>query len=148
MIAIRPVPCAEILRHAELLREYAAECSIPEIGQIQPQAAMYEAMERSGLMRTFAAYCGDELAGIASILLYVLPHYGEKVASLESIFVARRHRSKAIGRELMKTVENCARAEGCKAILYSAPAESRLERLLSLLRGYRRTNAVFTRRLV
>lgn len=147
---IRPISCTEILReeNADLLSEYAAECSIPEIGAIAPQAALYEAMERTGLMRTFGAYADGVLAGFATILIYVLPHYGRKIATVESIFVARGHRKATLGKDLMRTIEDCARGQGCAVMLYSTPTGSRLERLLSLLKGYRRTNAVFTRRLV
>lgn len=132
---------------AELFREYAAECSLPEIGEISPQPGMYEALERSGGMQAFGAYEGGTLIGFATLLIYVVPHYGRKIASPESMFLARAERHSGRGAELMGFLERHAKEKGCEAILYSAAAGSRLEKLLSRLRAYRRCNSVFARKL-
>lgn len=148
---IKPVSYSDILNApnaSELLTEYGAECSIPEIGEIHPQAAMYAQMEASGLMRTFGMFHAEQLAGFASELLFVLPHYGLKVATIESIFLARQHRSGRAGNALMSTIEDRARAEGCVTALYNARAGSSFERMLSLSKPYVRTNSVFARRLI
>lgn len=108
---------------------------------------MYEAMEATGLMQTFGSYEGNELVGFATILIYVLPHYGRQIATVESLFVAKKYRVGSTGRELMKNIEEYAREKKCKVILYSAPTGSRLERLLNALRPYRRTNSIFLRSL-
>ena len=146
---IRRVHYSDILgapNAAVLLSEYAAECCLPEIGEPSPQGKMYAAMEDSGMLSVFGAFQWQELIGFAALLVYVLPHYGLKIATVESIFVARQHRSSA-GRALMKTIEQHARELGCVAILYNAPAGSQLETLLALLKPYRRTNSVFCRSL-
>lgn len=147
---IRPVRFSAILdaeNASELLSEYAKECSIPEIGAINPQRDLYERMEATGLMRTFGAYHMEQLIGFASVLIYVLPHYGRKVATMESLFVERRRRTLGAGRKLMRTVEEFAKGEGCEVLMYSARARTRLEKLLSLLTPYKRTNSIFLRKL-
>jgi GNAT superfamily N-acetyltransferase len=144
---IRPISYVVILDNKDLLREYGEECSIPEIGLIDPQPDLYASMEKSGLMQDFGAFHEERLVGFASVLTYIVPHYGRKIATVESIFVSRNYRKTGIGRELMRTVNLWAKGQACKVILYSAPAESQLEKLLSLDRAYRRTNAVFCREL-
>lgn len=150
MAHVRLVSFADILdaeNAPELIAEYSAECSIPEIGETNPQRDLYAVMERTGLAQSFGAYRDGQLAGFAIVLIYVLPHYGKQIATVESLFVASAHRNSEIGRELMAAIEGYAREKGCKVILYSAPAGSRLERLLFLKKPYRRTNAVFCRSL-
>jgi GNAT superfamily N-acetyltransferase len=144
---IRAVRYTAILDAKELLSEYAKECSIPEIGEANPQRDLYERMEATGLMHTFGAFHMEQLIGFASVLLYVLPHYGRKVATMESLFVTRPKRTLGAGRKLMRVVEDFARREGCEVLMYSARAGTRLERLLLLLTTYKRTNSVFLRRL-
>ena len=147
---IRHIQYTDILtagNSAELLDEYSCECSIPEIGHTCPQAQMYNRMETSGLMHCFGAFDGNLLIGFAAILIYVLPHYGVKVASVESLFVSKDHRPSGMGIALIKCIEQDAKSNGCTAILYSAPVSSQLEKVLSMRKQYRRTNAVFTRKL-
>ena len=147
---IRPLCYAEILDSAnseQLLAEYAAECSIPEIGVPNPQKELYAQMESSGLMKCFGVFGDGVLIGFAAMLFFVVPHYGKKVASVESLFVEQEHRSSGMGIALMRTIEEEAKASECVAVLYSAPTGSQLERLLSLSKSCRRTNSVFTNRL-
>lgn len=149
-IHIVPVKCRELLFDpdaAPLFREYAAECSIPELGAISPQRDIYEAMEKNGVAHFFGAYDGVHLVGFAVMLIYILPHYGSKVATTESLFLAKLSRGWGNGVSLMKYLENYARERDCKAFLYTAPRGGRLARLLSLFKEYRRTNDVFLRQL-
>ncbi len=147
MTEIRRIPSLEIFAAPNaqgLMNEYASECSIPEIGKINPQADMYAAMEKAGLLHIFGVFREGELIGFAALLIYVLPHYGCKIATAESIFVKKQYRS-GVGAELMETIERYAREQGCVSILYSAPIGSRFETLLSLKDHYRRTSSVFCR---
>jgi hypothetical protein len=130
-----------------LLAEYAAECALPELGPAQPQADMYAVMEQSPAFQCFGVYEDGELAGFASVLTYVAPHYGKRIATVESLFIAAAQRRGRTGNELMCALEEHAAKCGCVAILYSAPAGSQLERLLQLLRPYRHSNTVFLRAL-
>lgn len=97
---IRPVRYSEILdapNAQALLAEYAAECSQPEFGPINPQRDLYGAMETNGAMQAFGV-CEDEtLVGFATVLIYTLPHYGTRIANTESLFITKTHRTKGYG---------------------------------------------------
>lgn len=143
---IRLVSYADILcavNVQELLDEYAAECSIPEIRQANPQADTYAALENSGVMKCFGMYVEAELVGFASVLIYVAPHCGEKLASIESLFVFKARRSHVSGLDLMTAVERFAQEEGCKGILYTASINGQLESLLSMRQGCAAIKTVF-----
>jgi GNAT superfamily N-acetyltransferase len=146
---IEQVPVADILASLVLIEEYAAECSIPAIGNINTQPRIYDAMEKSGVLKGFKAIdaAGNDI-GFAIVLTPILPHYGQKVATLESIFITAASRRSGAGLDLMRAVERYAQEVGCVGILYSAPVGGTLERLLEASKEYQRTNAVFYRRLV
>lgn len=145
--AIRYLDVLEAPNAQALLSAYSSECSLPAIGQPDPQPQMYEALERAGVFQVFGAYLGDDLIGFASVIVSVLPHYGRKVATMESLFVAPECREEGIGLHLLAQVERYATEAGCGAILYSAPSGGQLEKLLSLLKSYEHTNTIFCRRL-
>lgn len=144
--SVRQVRFSEILQHADLLAEYAAECSIPEIGEVQPDPAIYAAMENAGVLQCFAAY-QDRMVGFATVLLPVFPHYSKRVATGESIFVTESARKSGIGKELKDFAEQSAKEAGCVSALWSAPVGGKFERVLRADRRYRNTNSVFCRAL-
>lgn len=132
-------------RAPELLDEYSRECSIPQIGKPDPQRDLYELMEKSGLMHSFAFYDDGAMIGFATLLIHVLPHYGKRIANVESLFVSKSHRDHGAGEVVKTEIEDFAKRQGCVGILYNARAGSRLERLLGHLPQYERTNSVFLR---
>jgi GNAT superfamily N-acetyltransferase len=147
---ILPMSFAAILDRPEakgLLAEYAAECSLPELGEISPQYYLYEAMERNGTLRSFGVFNDDRLVGFATLLLYVLPHYGRRVATTESIFISPDQRITGSGRQLLDFLESYAKENGCSAVLYSAPVGSQFAKLLGLQKAYRHSNECFIRSL-
>jgi GNAT superfamily N-acetyltransferase len=163
---IRRVSHSEILcaRNAQqLIDEYAAECSISQIGKIDQQAETYAQLEAAGLLQCFGVFeeydPGElrgpalppdffvQMVGFASVLTSVPPHYGCKVAAVESLFVSRNHRANGTGRALMDAIEDCAAGAGCGAILYSAPAYSRFAKVLAAHPDYVQTSLVFCRSL-
>jgi hypothetical protein len=149
---IRPISYSEILgapNAAELLREYEEECSLPEIGRIDPQAATYAAMERSGAFQCFGLFEDDgSLVGFASVLVYVNPHYNKPIATVESLFVAEAHRSGSAWFQLRGALKEYSRRRGCVALLLSAPVGSKLARLLFVEEDEcRNSNHVFITRL-
>jgi hypothetical protein len=147
---ILPITYAEILgspNARELLEEYSAECALPELGPTNPQAETYAAMERTGNFQCFGAYEAGSLLGFAAPLTYVVPHYGTRIATVESLFMAAAHRG-WMGGKLMRAIEEHSRAQGCAAMLYSAPVGSRLARLLFQSEPeYRNCSHVFIKRL-
>jgi hypothetical protein len=146
-LTIRLVGITDLLEAKELIAEYAAECSIPAIGEISPQAGMYEVLEHSGAFRCFGAFDGDRLVGFATVITTVFPHYGKMVATVESLFVASESRKGIAGTELLEAIDAYAEGTGCVAIVYSAPTGSRLEKLLSGKKRFSRTNEIFCRSL-
>ena len=187
---IRPCSFAVILgahNADKLLHEYAQECSIPEIGKINPQAEIYRKLEQSGAMRCLGVWneadsegCESggaadwlgtsqakaspirtpqpenslayqssvtlpqkSIVGFAAVLWAIIPHYGRKVATVESVFIAKAHRHSGAGMRLLEEIETLAIGAECVGILYSSPAGGRLEVLLDNKDGYRRTNSVF-----
>jgi hypothetical protein len=92
-------------------------------------------------------YVGDELAGFATALTYIVPHYGKRIATVESLFVGSAHRRGSTGLRLMDAIEEYGRRQSCLVVLYSAPAGSYFEQLLGKLRGCRHSNTVFLRTL-
>src|ERR1700709_1742825 len=122
MIAVAAIATTEVKDQPALLAEYAAECSIPALGPICPQWEMYERMQAAGLMQMFAVYADDVMVGFASVLVSVLPHYGFKAATVESLFVASAYRGSGAGTRLMAAVDEYARLEGCRLLQYGAPA--------------------------
>lgn len=141
MTEIHHVSSAEILapENEGLLRAYADECSLPQIGPINPQPAMYEAMERAGIFHCFGAFDDGQMVGFATVLTTVLPHYGKKVATVESVFALKG------GAELLTAVNAFAKDSACAVVFYSTPVGGRFERLLSANRDCSRTNAIFCR---
>ncbi len=140
---VRRVSFTEVLSHTDLIAEYAAECSIPAIGPIDPQPQLYQAIENAGVMQCLGVFLDGQIVGFCNVLMTILPHYGRKMATIESLFVSKAHRNTSAGSELMKAVEAHAKDAGCVGILYSAPTGGQLERLLECKKRYRRTNAVF-----
>jgi GNAT superfamily N-acetyltransferase len=157
--SIRRVSYSEILgagNAQELIEEYAAECSIPQLGQVEPQAETYAKLEAAGLMACFAAYepydtpAGDvpRLIGFGAVLVSAQPHYGgRKVAMVESLFVARQRRRSGASGQLMHWIEQHAAEAGCVAVLYSAPAYSRFAKVLAASHTHVCTNVVYARGL-
>lgn len=143
---IRPVTFAAILdapNSEALLAEYARECSIPEIGEFNPQRAMYAAMEASGGFKVFGVFHMEQIIGFFALLIYVLPHYGQRIATTESIFLALAHRRAPVWQQMRKFIREYAKEQGCRTVLLTAPAESRFEKLLMLDEDCRRSNSVF-----
>lgn len=147
---IRRVSYSDILSAANaesLLSEYADECSIPELGPINPQPEIYAAMEASGALHSLGVYIGDELVGFSTVVIMMMPQYGKRICAMQTLFTARSQRY-TTGFALLDAIEDHARELGCVAVLYGAPTGSRFERLMKLRRKtYRQTNTGFLRML-
>jgi hypothetical protein len=130
---IRPVSYSDILdapNADELLSEYAAECGNSKLGKPTPQRDLYALLEKSGGFQAFGVFDGDKLIGFACVLMYVLPHYGVKIAATESIFVSKEYSGVTSGL-LIVEIQDYARKNGCKDFMYSAPVGSRFDHRLS-----------------
>ena len=129
---------------SELLAAYGEESSIPEFGQVDACFATYQAMEASGALHIVGAF-DPELIGLASLLVYGLPHYaGRRMCAMESFFVAPHARKSGAGIKLLRAAEARAAELGASALMISAPLGGRLAEVLPRS-GYRETNRVFLR---
>jgi len=158
-VTVLPVSFPTIMDAPEfpsLLRTYAEECLVPGSA---PQRAIYEAMEKAGTMQCFAAsvdiaedvsdvstaiHCPC-LIGFASVLTTIMPHDGQRLATIESIFVDPDFRWTGAGNSLLLAAEQHAAAVGCLALVYTVRVDSALETVLSRRAGCQRTHSVFTR---
>lgn len=149
--SVRQCRSAEIFDDPEceaLLGEYADECGNALMGRARPSRDHYAILENTGMAQCFAARHDGRLCGFAMLLSTVLPHYGIRSATVESLFVARAARHLGLGTELMEAIDSEAKRRGAETIFYTAPVNSRLDLLLTLRPvAYHLTNHVFTRRL-
>lgn len=130
----------------KLLSEYAEECSLPELGEVNPQRDLYAAMEASGGLQCFGVYA-TRLVGFTSLLTWTVPHYGKTIVSTESIFLSRSFRGSNAGIRMLDFVVDYAREKKVRMLQITVPVGSRLGKLLSLKSEYRHSNNVFVRGL-
>ncbi len=149
MMEIRPCTVAELEAApnlAAVLAEYAAESSMPELGEPVPQMDAYRRLEAGGYFHPIAAFENGLLAGFILPIVIRLPHYGVFAATVESFFVPRAERKKGLGLRLLLAAEELAHNLGAKALLLSAPTGGALARVLPRL-PYRHSNDVYVRAL-
>lgn len=146
---IRSCTVAEVEQSStlqELLAAYSEESSIPEFGTASPDFAAYQAMEAAGALHLVGVFTPN-LVGLASLLVYGLPHYsGRRVCTMESFFVSPAYRDGGTGLKLLRAAEARALELGAAALMVSAPVNGRLAQVLPRS-GYRQTNEVFLRAL-
>jgi hypothetical protein len=143
---IFPVTYRQLLddsRCDALLQEYAEECSLAELGKINPDREAYAAMEASGGMQCFGVYGSAGLVGFANLLIWTVPHYSKRIASTESIFIARANRNRGAGGELRRVLKAFAKSKDCFLIQYTAPVGSRFARYLARHKECRHSNDVY-----
>jgi len=114
-----------------LVQEYGEECSA--LGVPEPQPDLYRMLEAGGGMQVFGVYEDEKLVGFASVLVYILPHFGRKVASSESVFLSAKNRKCWVGIDLLEEMKEYAKEAGCEKFLFSAPVDSNFAQLLSIL---------------
>lgn len=126
---------------------YAEESAISLLPAPQPRWDVYRAMEVTGLFKVIGAFDGERIVGFASVISGVMmPHYGVKLASVESIFVLKGYRKTGAGIRLLRAAEDVAREEGAVALLSAAPKGGSLAKVLPGL-GYASTHDMFCRRI-
>lgn len=131
---------------AALVEEYRAEAQRnPHMLGAQPDREAYARLVNAGLMHPLGVFIGEELVGIATVLVSSVPHYaGRMIATTETIFVAAEHRAGGAGMKLLRAAEEVAVMMGAAGLYVTAPAGGRLERVLPRA-GYTPTNQVFYR---
>ena len=127
---------------ANLIRAYAAECLVPDA---EPQPAIYEVMEKAGVLKCFAAYLDDHLIGFCSVLSAIVPHDGHLVATTESLFVDPAYRHTSAFEDLFSTAEDYATQAGCRVLTCGARIGSRLDKVLARRAGFAATHTQHTK---
>jgi hypothetical protein len=152
---VRPMSLCEIFEAPnapELLKEYAEECLLPELGEISPRAHLGEwdifgtAVPSDGVA-SFGVYDRETLVGFAVMFIYLDRGKGKAIAATRSIFLASTHLNEANGLRLLECLEDYADLCGCTAFSYSASVGSRFAQLFSVQSRYRRGSSVFLRTL-
>jgi GNAT superfamily N-acetyltransferase len=123
----------------EIVEQYGRECSA--LGTPNPDPLLYAMLENSGGFQAFGVYDGDKLIGFGAVLVYVLPHFGRKIAASESVFILKENRKSWLGIDLLEEMKNHARSNGCEKFIYSAPVGSRFDQMLRTL--YPHTNNIY-----
>tara|TARA_R110000868_G_scaffold139445_4_gene354274 strand:- start:4459 stop:4911 length:453 start_codon:yes stop_codon:yes gene_type:complete len=130
-----------------VIAEYAAESSIPEMGEINPQLDTYRSFEKVGMLFPIGAFDGELLAGMILPMATTVPHYGVMTAVAESFFVRADCRCTGLGLRLLAAAEELAKSLNCKAFLLSAPAGGALSQVMHKKKGYRHSNEAFVKAL-
>lgn len=111
--------------------EYARESANPFIGlTANPNRQGYSVLENSGMFRVCAAYEDNKLVGFVTVLASPHFHYGVLVASIETLWLHQEHRKGPAGLRLIREARRIALDMGAVALYASAPAASRLAKLL------------------
>jgi GNAT superfamily N-acetyltransferase len=137
---IRRIHYSEILKDKAIIAEYAKDCKVA----YDPQEAIYEALDKAGVLYCFGAFSDGELAGFVSIVVSVMPHNGMKMAAVESIFARPQYREKGIGLELKRSARDCAKEIGCNLIVYLPRIDSEFDRILAQSKSCTKTHVQYT----
>ncbi len=142
---IRQVTCKELYsddKFNDLISEYEIESLVDGFPAADLQLGMYRMMEIGGNFHLIAAYINDELVGFLTLIVNVLPHSGKKFGTLESYFVAQKHRRHGPGLDLLRAAEWMAKACGAIGLLVTAPKGGKLARVMPRAK-YKHTHEVF-----
>lgn len=113
-----------------LLQGYGEEYPAKEFGPPNMQVEMYRQMEQMGIFHVIGAFRRGLMVGFAGLLSSVQPHFGHRIAVVESLFVLGSERKSGAGMRLIRECERMAKELGAFSIGFNAPTGSRLERLL------------------
>lgn len=144
-VEIRPTTVAELeaLPYIyDFLDEYAAESAVKGLPHPSAKAESYKNLEATGIFHIFGAFTSGELIGYITVLVSVLMHFDQMVATTESFFVRKAHRKTGAGLKLLRTAEKFAREQNSPGLLISAPLYGDLCELLPLV-GYAPTSCIF-----
>ena len=142
---IKQVTSSELFnddRFVDLIKEYELESLVDGFPKADIQLSRYRMMELGGNFHAIAAYMNDELVGFLTVFVNVLPHSGKKFGSLESYFVAEKHRKHGPGLDLLRAGEWVAKANGAVGLLVNAPKGGKLARVMPRSK-YKHTHEVF-----
>lgn len=144
-LTVRPCTVADLADAPEfeaLAQEYAAEAGRAISLGAAPQIDIYKSAESAGNMLFAGAWLDEKLVGFLVLALYIVPHYGTKIAATESIFVTESARNTGAGKQMLKQAESIACDAGATGLAVSAPIGGRLAKILPHI-GFKHTNELF-----
>ena len=129
----------------QIVRDYCEESGNPDLGEAVPALDFYERMEQADAVRCAAAYEGERIVGIVVVVTTLYPHFGKRIASVESLWLDRKHRAGGAGLKLIRKAQALAREMGAVGIYYGARSGSRLAQLYGRL--FTPMNSLFWKKL-
>jgi GNAT superfamily N-acetyltransferase len=142
---ISPATAAELFADPDwsaLVAEYADEFKLEGMPPADARFATYDALEKAGILHSFAARVDGRLVGFIAVLGQFSPHYSFTICVTESFFVAKAYRHHLDGLRLLKAAEDKARELKSPGLLVSAPFGGNLWELMPKLK-YKESNRVF-----
>ena len=128
----------------DLLAAYAAECGVPGMPSPNAHFESYKQLSELGMMTLFGAFDGETLIGLAAVMCVRSPHYGATLTTfMESVFVAKTHRGKGAGAQLLRAALTYTREQNASGLFVSAPSGGDLAGMLANSKHFRETNRVF-----
>lgn len=126
-----------------LIKEYADESVIEELKGYSHNRIMYQKLQDLGFAEAITARKSGILLGAIIMMITEPPHYSQKIAVIDSYFVAKKHRGTGVGLQLLNAAEQVAIEENCIGLFTSAPVDSRLEMVMVLKKDFRQTHSLF-----
>lgn len=133
MLVIKEVSIVDLFAYKEfpkLVEMYIKESTYGRLLKFDVQLENYMPLHNSGKFKVFAAEMNGHLIGFINLILAVLPHHNNFLATVESFYVDKFFRHTGAGLKLKATAEKYAQEAGVKGIIYSAPLDSILEKIL------------------
>lgn len=129
---IKSFTVSEVIQHPDfnaVVEDYTAESGNPDLGPGMPALDLYKQLESAGLFRVECAVDGDRLVGMVTVLVTVYPHFGKKVASIESLWLSKDYRKGPAGLKLIRRAQVMAKEMGAVGAYFGAREGSRLAQL-------------------
>lgn len=107
----------------------------------------YKVIERTGMLRLFAAFDGDKPVGVASCILMRTLQYDEPTMVIDAIFALPDRRAEGVGSRLMAAAIREAKAWGAKVVTISCGPNSVLHKELEKSSKFKVSRINYNRRI-
>lgn len=124
MAEVKVESVKSIIEDKDFKKLYELNCEESGISSGFPDAKWYAEAESLGIVTAFAARIDGKLVGYASLFLTYSPHYGNKHAALDTVFVDPEHRKSGLGARLMLAGIRYAKSHGAGRMVMTARKNS------------------------
>lgn len=146
-IEIRAVRVEEVRNNRNinyLLTMYQEESKIAEMPEINPNWEVYQSLEDTGALVVVGAFDGEDIVGISSVYISVMPHYSKIGARTESIFVLKEYRKYGTGKTMLEVSEQVARHFNAEYMFIGANLDGVLDKIATK-NGFRHSTNIYTK---